>query len=1383
MLAEHHRLGAGDRPQAANDAVARLEGFLGDCLESDGEATRWLALVGRRPTDRGARLGLAAALRPHLEANRALHAAVELLLPPPGTIAGTSRLVSAREGGTVNGARDGGGEAGEAAPPDAAEAPEAPAPAADRYRLPDEAPDFVGRAAELDALLAAIRPGMLPPVGAAVTGMPGVGARTLVRQAAWKLREGYPDGRLLLDASALAPGQPADAVSEALGQALRGLGVDPDVIPQRLEPRAELYQALLAERRVLVVLEHPPDHEQVRRLLPGGPGSALLVAGRSLPAALADLEHVRLEPFTHEDAIAFLTRLVGRRRVDADPAAARAVADHCGRHPLALRLVGGMMGARVNQHRPLWQLDAELSDAAAGRPGLHAAFAYRYRRLPARAALVLRRMAWLAVPGLDPAAVAALHDGDRLEAGTASALALLRDAGWLQTVPGARRWWTMHPLVSQFAADQAMEEDTDQARAAALGRVLEAALRWAGDLDAALSPGASVPGRPLTGFAAELGLRALDELDDDLAKAALRRAALDAFELRRPTLVALLARALADRLDAQVVQLASCLGRALALSGHLADWRRVADAGVEAARRAGDRSAEALHLRALGIIARRQGDPSGADEHLADALRVCEEADDKAGQAATLVEWGIAERVRGRGDQAVAMLDGALDLYRELGDQAGEAATLIELGVTERARSRGEEAVARLEAALAVERERGEPAAEAAALVELGVAERVAGRGPAAIVQLRRALAAFDELGLRAGQARALRRLGEAHLDLSEAGAAAGCVETAAGLLEQLGDRRGQAVAAEQLGTALAAAGKGDRAAAIWTGSADAFKALGDRPGEARVRERLGRLLAQRDDREGAADAYERASLLLAQLGEAAAEARVRERLGAVRELLGDFEGAADAYTRCRKLAADTGDRPGEAAALRRVGHVEGAAGRLTDAARTLAGSANLSAAAGDRAGEARTLRELAKVQGILGEPWHVAATLRRLGDTQLDLGRADEATTSLEASVAGFVEAGDGEAAATTLRHLARAELGLGRTREAIEHLTLSAKRSAELHDTVGQAEALGELAAAQLGAQRYRAAAQTFARLEKLRTELREPVKAAEALAGRVQALERAGDRLGRARELLRLGRAQAELGRPQEAEASLRACQKLFLAIDDPAGELHACQELAKVIQLGVERTGDQAALADALTRFGELSERVGVDDAAPAVDALTTARQLYAKLGRPEDELAVLELLASIQEGHGDRRGQAESLAALGAVLVEFGRGAERPASGAHLERAMTALTSSAELYHEVGEPARRADVLGRLADVHRRLGDRRGEAAALTALAELHEEGGDIDKAIAARALGVRAFQAAGDERAELQALRRLTDLEAVARAARVRNVPAAAPADPVRPDA
>jgi len=264
-----------------------------------------------------------------------------------------------------------------------------------------------------------------------------------------------------------------------------------------------------------------------------------------------------------------------------------------------------------------------------------------------------------------------------------------------------------------------------------------------------------------------------------------------------------------------------------------------------------------------------------------------------------------------------------------------------------------------------------------------------------------------------------------------------------------------------------------------------------------------------------------------------------------------------------------------------------------------------------------------------------------------------------------------------------------------------------------------------------------------------------------------------------LLRLGRAQAELGRPQEAEASLRACQKLFLAIDDPAGELHACQELAKVL----ERTGDQAALADALTRFGELSERVGVDDAAPAVDALTTARQLYAKLGRPEDELAVLELLASIQEGHGDRRGQAESLAALGAVLVEFGRGAERPASGAHLERAMTALTSSAELYPEVGEPARRADVLGRLADVHRRLGDRRGEAAALTALAELHEEGGDIDKAISARTLGVRAFQAAGDERAELQALRRLTDLEAVARAARVRNVPAAAPADPVRPDA
>ncbi len=75
---------------------------------------------------------------------------------------------------------------------------------------------------------------------------------------------------------------------------LRELGVDGTDIPEGLDERARSYRARLAGRRMLVVLDNAADEAQVRPLLPGSPGCAVLVTSTSRMAALAGAAAVPL---------------------------------------------------------------------------------------------------------------------------------------------------------------------------------------------------------------------------------------------------------------------------------------------------------------------------------------------------------------------------------------------------------------------------------------------------------------------------------------------------------------------------------------------------------------------------------------------------------------------------------------------------------------------------------------------------------------------------------------------------------------------------------------------------------------------------------------------------------------------------------------------------------------------------------------------------------------------------------------------------------------------------------------------------------------------------------------------------------------------------------
>jgi len=226
--------------------------------------------------------------------------------------------------------------------------PETPVPA----QLPAAVSAFTGRAGELGrlgALLAGTDTASSAVV--VVAGAAGVGKTALAVHWAHAVRDRFTDGQLYVDLrghSSTVPMTP----SEALAGFLTALGVPSERVPADVNQAAGLYRTMLADRRMVVVLDNACAAEQVRPLLPGSPGSVVVVTGRHGLGGLVARDgagHIALDVLTPADAVALLRRVLGRRRVDAEPEAARELATLCGFLPLALRTAAADLTLHTDQ--------------------------------------------------------------------------------------------------------------------------------------------------------------------------------------------------------------------------------------------------------------------------------------------------------------------------------------------------------------------------------------------------------------------------------------------------------------------------------------------------------------------------------------------------------------------------------------------------------------------------------------------------------------------------------------------------------------------------------------------------------------------------------------------------------------------------------------------------------------------------------------------------------------------------------------------------------------------------------------------------------------------------------------------------------------------------
>jgi DNA-binding SARP family transcriptional activator len=347
-------------------------------------------------------------------------------------------------------------------------------------QLPPAMRCFAGRTGELQALTALLDQAATTAgavVISAIGGTAGVGKTALALHWAHQVAGRFPHGQLYADLRGFAPARSPVAPAETVRRFLTALGVPDEAIPASPHAQLGLYRSLLADRCVLVILDNARDAEQVRPLVPTGPGCLTVVTSRDQLTGLVASDGANvltLGTFSHAEAAELLAFRLGADRVAGEPAAVADLIELCAGLPLALSITSAH--AAINPCLPLASLAADLRQArlnalATGDSAtdLRTVFSWSYRTLSRPGARLFRLVG--VHPGPDIAASAAASLAGVPLSVARGLLAELTGAHLLaQPCPGR---YTCHDLLRVYAAEQAQANEDAAQRRAAVRRFLD----------------------------------------------------------------------------------------------------------------------------------------------------------------------------------------------------------------------------------------------------------------------------------------------------------------------------------------------------------------------------------------------------------------------------------------------------------------------------------------------------------------------------------------------------------------------------------------------------------------------------------------------------------------------------------------------------------------------------------------------------------------------------------------------------------------------------------------------------------------------------------------------------------------------------------------------
>ncbi|GAB2857491.1 hypothetical protein GCM10027176_69940 [Actinoallomurus bryophytorum] len=223
-------------------------------------------------------------------------------------------------------------------------------------QLPPPVDGFVGRETEIRE----IRDSLIPPGQREiinVTGVVGVGKSALAISVCQTLRAWFPDGQLYAELSE--DGRRVDP-REVLTGFLLAFGVHAPAHDRPLAELSAMWRSVVADRKILVLLDDAHDSAQVMPLLPGSHGCGVLITSWRRLVDVPGLRPVPVGGLRPQEALRLLSGLAGDRRVAEEPEACARLVARCSHHPLPIRVVAARLLGRP--YLSVDQVDARVQD-------------------------------------------------------------------------------------------------------------------------------------------------------------------------------------------------------------------------------------------------------------------------------------------------------------------------------------------------------------------------------------------------------------------------------------------------------------------------------------------------------------------------------------------------------------------------------------------------------------------------------------------------------------------------------------------------------------------------------------------------------------------------------------------------------------------------------------------------------------------------------------------------------------------------------------------------------------------------------------------------------------------------------------------------------------